>query len=40
MEEVWNQVTPDQILSAKISSTDVLSEIADIFSGCERILGK
>lgn len=38
MEEVWNQVTPEEILSAKISYEDVLSEIADIFQDVKEFL--
>lgn len=38
MEEVWNQITPDQIFSAEISSADILSEITDIFQDVKEYL--
>ena len=38
MEKVWNQITPDQIFSAEISSADILSEIADIFQDVKEFL--
>lgn len=38
MEEVWSQITPDQIFSAELSYEDILSEIADIFQDVKEFL--
>lgn len=38
MEEVWNQITPDQVFNAEISSVDILSGIADIFQDVKEFL--